>query len=165
MSELSTGAYPIQLSVPPPASSSRFWAIPLVGIVVKAIILIPHFIVLYVLGMVVKVLQLVIWIPVLFGGHYPGWAFGLNGGFLFWYMRVTQFLYGITRPLSAVYDVVTLQLTDALNRSAFCLVSRRYWSPHWTLGSICVDSIHSLNVLTTTAQSGDDANAPSQLAW
>ena len=51
------------------------------------------------------------------------------------------------------------------NASAFCLVSPRYWSPYWTAGSICVDSIHSLNVLTITAHDGLEANAPSHVAW
>lgn len=97
MSELqTTSAYPVQLSVARPLSSSRFWAIPLVGILVKCIILIPHFVVLYVLGLVVAVLQLVIWIPVLFTGRYPDWAFGLVGGLLYWWMRVTLFIYGIS---------------------------------------------------------------------
>jgi uncharacterized protein DUF4389 len=96
VAELTTGAYPIAYGTTRPLSSSRFWAIPLIGILVKAIILIPHFIVLYVLSIVVGIAQLVIWIGVLFGGRYPDWAFGLNAGFIRWLTRLQTYLYGIS---------------------------------------------------------------------
>lgn len=79
-----------------PETSSRFFAIPFIGIFVKGLILIPHFIILYVLGFVVGLCQLVIWIPVLFVGHYPDWAFGLVGGTLLWACRVYSYLLGLT---------------------------------------------------------------------
>ncbi len=96
MAELSTGAYPITFSTAPPLSPSRFWAIPIIGILVKVIILIPHFIVLYFLGIVVGVSHLLIWIWVLFGGQYPGWGFGLNAGYVRWIMRLQAFVYGLS---------------------------------------------------------------------
>jgi hypothetical protein len=96
MSELVAGAYPLQLNAARPLSSSRFWAIPLIGIAVKGIILIPHFVVLWLIGIVVGVSHLVIWIPVLFTGTYPDWGWGLNAGYLHWWMRVTLYLYGVT---------------------------------------------------------------------
>jgi hypothetical protein len=96
MADLATSTYPVVLTVSRPSESSRFWAIPLIGILAKFIILIPHFIILYVLGLVVGILQLVIWIGVLFGGTYPDWAFGLNAGYLRWYLRFAFFLYGLT---------------------------------------------------------------------
>jgi hypothetical protein len=94
--ELATNTYPVVLGTTRPPSSSRFWAIPIIGAIVKLIILIPHFIILYVLGLVVAVTQLVIWIGVLLGGQYPGWAFGLVAGYLRWIMRLSMFLYGVT---------------------------------------------------------------------
>jgi len=96
VSELVPGAYPIVLSAGRPISSSRLWAIPVFGILVKAILLIPHAIILYVLGLVVGISHLVIWIAVLFGGRYPDWGFGLNAGYLRWVTRVTLYIYGIT---------------------------------------------------------------------
>src|SRR5437868_3681392 len=96
MSELVPNAYPVQLTVARPESSNRVWAIPLIGICIKDIILIPHFIVLYVLGLVVGVCQLVIWIPVLFTGSYPDWAFGLVAGTTLWSVRVYSYLLGLT---------------------------------------------------------------------
>ncbi len=77
-------------------ASNRFYAIPAVGILVKYIILIPHFIVLYVLALVVGVLVLVTWIPVLFTGQYPDWGRDLVGGHLRWTVRVFAFLLGLT---------------------------------------------------------------------
>jgi hypothetical protein len=91
-----SGGYPIVLSSERPLTSSRFWAIPLIGILIKSIILIPHYIVLYVLGLVLGITQLVIWIPVLFTGRYPDWAFGLTAGVLRWAMRLILYLYGVT---------------------------------------------------------------------
>jgi|ERR1051326_714967 hypothetical protein len=96
MAELTAGGYPIAYTTTRPLSNNRFWAIPIIGILVKAIILIPHFIILYVLGIVVGIAQLVIWIWVLFGGRYPDWAFGLNAGYVRWITRLQTYIYGIT---------------------------------------------------------------------
>jgi hypothetical protein len=93
---MQSSGYPIVLSTGRPVSSNRFWAIPLIGAFVKGIILIPHFIVLYVLGLVNAAAHLVIWAFVLFTGHYPDWAFNLNAGLLRWATRVAMYLYGIT---------------------------------------------------------------------
>src|SRR5262249_23495031 len=84
------------IAIERPQESSRFFAIPIVGILVKYVILIPHFIVLYVLSLVVGACQLVIWIPVLFGGTYPDWAFGLVAGTQLWTIRVYGYLLGLT---------------------------------------------------------------------
>lgn len=96
MAELPTGAYPIVYAATRPLSSNRFWAIPIIGILVKEIILIPHFIILYLLNLVVGLSHLVIWIWVLFGGHYPDWAFTLNAGFVRWATRIAMYALGLT---------------------------------------------------------------------
>src|SRR5260370_33280046 len=88
-----TPGYPIVLSTGRPVSVSRFWAIPIVGILVKAIILIPHLIVLYVLGIVLGLAHLVIWAMVLFTGQYPEWGFNLTAGVLRWWVRLLIYLY------------------------------------------------------------------------
>jgi hypothetical protein len=91
-----SGSYPIVLSTGKPVSSNRFWAIPIVGVLVKSIILIPHFIVLYVLAIVLYLAQLVIWAFVLFGGKYPDWAFSLTAGVLRWGTRLLLYFYGVS---------------------------------------------------------------------
>jgi hypothetical protein len=84
------------LQIDRPDTSSRAWAIPLLGYIVKVIILIPHFIVLFVLALAVGVCQLVIWIQVIFSGLYPSWAYTLNAGFILWTARISGFFYGLT---------------------------------------------------------------------
>ena len=89
-------AYDVQVEFTVPAEHNRLWAVPVLGIVVKLIILIPHLILLYVLGIVATVLALVTWIPVLFGGHYPSWGYEIIGGYLRWNTRATAYLFGLT---------------------------------------------------------------------
>ena len=89
-------AYDVQVEFTVPAEHNRLWAVPVLGIVVKLIILIPHLILLYVLGIVATVLALVTWIPVLFGGHYPSWGYDVIGGTLRWGANFSAYLYGLT---------------------------------------------------------------------
>ena len=93
---LATPSYPIALNISRPTSPSRFWAIPIVGICVKALILIPHFIVLYVLLLILGLAHVVIWIPVLFTGKYPSWGFSLTAGLIRWVVRLYMYLYGLS---------------------------------------------------------------------
>ena len=79
-----------------PESSSRFFAILIIGGIVRYILLIPHLIILYALSIAVFACQLVIWIWVLFGGQYPSWAFTLVGGTITWGLRVTSYFFGLT---------------------------------------------------------------------
>lgn len=94
LSDIDDGSPRLVFNGPP--ATNRLWAIPVISIGVKYIMLIPHLIILYVLGLVVGVLQLVIWLFVLFTGQYPGWAQNLVGGYLRWAMRVASFLLGLT---------------------------------------------------------------------
>ncbi len=89
-------AYDVQIEFTVPEEHNRFWAIPILGIAVKLIILIPHMIIVYVLGIVVTVLALVTWIPVLFGGHYPSWGYEIVGGSFRYSTRVNAYLFGLT---------------------------------------------------------------------
>ncbi|HTE86131.1 MAG TPA: DUF4389 domain-containing protein [Dehalococcoidia bacterium] len=88
--------YPVRLEFEYPASLNRFWAVPVIGFVAKIIVLIPHFVVLSLLGIIVVLSQLVIWAPVLFTGAYPDWGYALVGGYLGWTMRVSSYFYGLT---------------------------------------------------------------------
>jgi len=88
--------YPVQVTFDIPPSNNRFWAIPVIGIGAKYIILIPHLVVLYALGAVVGVLQLGLWVPVLFGGKYPEIGHTMVGGYIRWGLRVASFFLGLT---------------------------------------------------------------------
>jgi hypothetical protein len=88
--------FSVQVRMEIPARNSRFWAIPLLGITVKVLILIPHLIILSTLGSVIYVVALVLWIPVLFGGHYPDWGYQVVGGTIRWSTRVLAYMDGLT---------------------------------------------------------------------
>jgi hypothetical protein len=92
---LADSAYPVRVSFQVPPFSNRLWAVPVVGILIKLVILVPHLIIVYALGAVVGALQLVIWAFVLFGGRYPEWGYELVGGYIRWYVRVVAYLFGL----------------------------------------------------------------------
>jgi hypothetical protein len=92
----SSDTYPVRVTIARQQEYNRAWALPLVGLVTKAVLLIPHFIILRILQLVTVALQLVLWIPVLFGGRYPAWGYQLVGGYLRWSARVFSYLFGLT---------------------------------------------------------------------
>jgi hypothetical protein len=88
--------YPVNVSFQPADSSSKLFAIPVVGYLIRYILLIPHLIALYVIGAVVSIMQLGLWVPVLFGGGYPEVGYSFVGGYLRWSMRVGAYFFGLT---------------------------------------------------------------------
>jgi hypothetical protein len=89
-------SYPVNITVQWQPSYNRLFAIPIVGLVIRAVLLIPHIIVLYVLNAVVGILQLILWAFVLFTGQYPDWGQSLVGGYLRWQTRVSCYMLGIS---------------------------------------------------------------------
>jgi hypothetical protein len=88
--------YPVSVEFIIPAHNGRFWAIPLVGYLARALVLIPHLIVMLLVSILVGVAALILWIPVLFAGRYPRWGYELVGGYLRWNLRVNAFFLGLT---------------------------------------------------------------------
>jgi len=88
--------YPVQVEFIIPTGNSRFFAIPLLGYIARGVLLVPHVIVLVLLGFLVSLLQLVLWIPVLFAGRYPKWGYSIVGGYLRWSTRVFAYTFGLT---------------------------------------------------------------------
>jgi hypothetical protein len=97
--------YTVTVTFEVPDHHKKLWAIPIIGILAKLVILIPHIIVIYALGVVVGLLQLILWAFVLFGGKYPAFGYQLVGGYLRWNLRVQAFAYGLTD----VYPPFTLE--------------------------------------------------------
>jgi hypothetical protein len=91
-----TGMYPTDVQYPSPENRNRLYAVPVVGLLLRAIMLIPHLVVLYVLNIIVGLLQYVLWIPVLFTGRYPDFGHLLVGGTLSWQTRVMAFYLGLS---------------------------------------------------------------------
>ena len=99
---LLTGRYPpfgpggeptIDLTFEETEQQNRLWGIPLIGLMVRWILLIPHFIVLFFLGIVLGFISLVTWIPVLVNGRTADWVVQWVGGFYRWFNRV--YAYGL----------------------------------------------------------------------
>ncbi|HEV7680429.1 MAG TPA: DUF4389 domain-containing protein [Candidatus Dormibacteraeota bacterium] len=88
--------YPIQVEIPAQPQYNRFFAVPLIGGLARWLLLIPHLFIIYVLGLIVGILQLVLWIPVLFTGRFPDWGRLLVGGYVRWSTRMYAFAFGLT---------------------------------------------------------------------
>ena len=80
--------YPMVTTFDESVTMSRLWGIPLLGVWIRSLLLIPHYIILAFYGIVVALVQLVIWIPVLVNGRYPAWGYSLVGGYVRWVARV-----------------------------------------------------------------------------
>ena len=74
--------YPINVQVDGSGSINRLWGIPLLGLYLRAILVIPHAILLFLLQVVAFFLSLVIWIPILINGRMPSFGYAIYGGFL-----------------------------------------------------------------------------------
>ena len=82
---------PVQLNLPD-TSINRLWGIPVVGIFVRAILAIPHLIVVTILAIVLYIVVLIVWIPILFLGRYPDWAASFAKMFMGYAARVTAYV-------------------------------------------------------------------------
>jgi hypothetical protein len=77
---------------------NRLWGIPFLGFVVRALVLIPHFIVLWFYGILVGLTVLVSWVPVLLYGRQAELVTTIIGGYLRWTIRVGSYLLLIAAP-------------------------------------------------------------------
>jgi hypothetical protein len=71
---------------------NRLWGIPFLGFAVRILVTIPHLIVLAFLAVGVVLVHLVLWIPILSTGRYPGWAASFFGAVLRFGVRVQAYL-------------------------------------------------------------------------
>jgi hypothetical protein len=90
--------YPIRLEFDEQEPINRLWGIPIVGHIARALILLPHWIVLVFLSWLVGLSVLISWIPILANGRPADWMYSLYGG---------------TFRLSARVAAYMLMLTDA----------------------------------------------------
>src|SRR4051794_13266823 len=91
------GAHPVQLEIPYPQDSSPLLALITIPFTIgKVLLLIPAFIVLYLLGIAAFVVFIISQWAVLFTGHYPSGMHSFMRGFLRWNVRVQAYFYGLT---------------------------------------------------------------------
>ncbi|MBX3029360.1 MAG: DUF4389 domain-containing protein [Chloroflexi bacterium] len=77
---------------------SRIWGIPIIGVLLRSILLIPHFIVLMVLWFVSYIVLIFAWIPVLIYGRQADAVYTLVGGTLRWTARVQAYMLLVSGP-------------------------------------------------------------------
>jgi hypothetical protein len=94
---LAPDAYPVNVSYDRAARINRLWGIPLVGFLVRLILVIPHILILWLIAIWAALLMLVTWIPVLILGRFPGWGYRWIGGLMGWTIRVQAYL-GLLTP-------------------------------------------------------------------
>jgi hypothetical protein len=77
---------------------ARWAGIPLLGVWIRSLLLIPHLIILYFLGVAVWFLSFVTWVPVLISGRYGDWAYRIVGGYIRWQNRTLCYALLMTGP-------------------------------------------------------------------
>jgi hypothetical protein len=114
--------YPIKVTFDRDQQINRLWGIPVVGMTIRWILLIPHFLIVWILGVVSGLSILVTWIPVLVSGRFPTWALDLYEMTYRWTVRISAYgllMVGPYPPFSsdAPYPVdVTIDSGRELNR-------------------------------------------------
>lgn len=92
-----TQEYPVNLTIPYPEQSSRLLALcSLLFLFPKMIILIPHLVALWLLGIVAMFAWIFAQFAVLFTGKHPVGMFDFLVGFFRWQLRVNAYFMGLT---------------------------------------------------------------------
>jgi hypothetical protein len=90
------GEHPVRVEIDADQRVNRLWGIPFLGLWIRSLILIPHFIVLWFVGIAVACAFLVSWIPVLLNGRMASWGYTILGGYTRWSSRVALYLLMLT---------------------------------------------------------------------
>ena len=77
---------------------NRWWGIPLFGLLVRVLVVLPQIIVLSLLWTAVALTWLVLWIPILASGRYPEWAVSFYGLALLYTARVGAYVIFLPVP-------------------------------------------------------------------
>jgi len=77
---------------------NRWWGIPLFGLLVRVLVVLPQIIVLSLLWTAVALTWLVLWIPILASGRYPEWAVSFYGFALLYTARVGAYVIFLPVP-------------------------------------------------------------------
>lgn len=86
-----TGEHTVGLTFDETERQNRLWGIPIFGICVRWILLIPHFLILMVLGIGIALLVLVTWLPVLVNGRQAESVVSFFSGYYRWAIRVSSY--------------------------------------------------------------------------
>ena len=86
----------VRLEIAIPKRPNRFFALPLVGGMVRLVILVPVFIFLYVLGLLVVCVFWFAWVPVLLLGRYPEGLFNLMVFVMRFQLKLSAYMFGLS---------------------------------------------------------------------
>ncbi len=87
-------SYPVHFDVQRPASQSRLTNFPLgIGLLIKGILLIPHFVILYFLQIVASIVYFIATFAILFTGNYPRGLFNFYLGYTRWTANVYGYFF------------------------------------------------------------------------
>ena len=89
---LSGEGHPVVVRFDEGVRIGRLWGIPILGLLVRGIILIPHYVALALLAILVGVVLSFTWIPVLLLGRQADFVYTLVGGYNRWLLRVNAYL-------------------------------------------------------------------------
>ncbi len=98
--------YPVDVVAEYPERSSRLLALAGLLTVFKILLILPHILVLTVLGFVAYFATLVGWIGILIVGYYPRGLYDFQVGILRWNLRVNAYFLSVTDryPPFRLYD-------------------------------------------------------------
>lgn len=89
--------YPLRFTVDYPPTSSRILNFPLfIGMTIRALLLIPHFIIIYFLGLAEFIVVFIAQFAILFSGLFPEGLHSFAVGVNRWSTRLTAYLLGLT---------------------------------------------------------------------
>jgi len=88
--------YPLTFEVDYPDASSRLLNFPFLGIIIRTILLIPHYVVLFFLGIAAFVVIFIAQFAILFTGAFPAGMHKFVVGYTRWSMRLTAYTLGLT---------------------------------------------------------------------
>jgi hypothetical protein len=88
--------YPLILEFDYEAEKSRLLNFPILGVIIKLILTIPHLIILFFLELVAFLIVFIAQFAILFVGSFPSGMHGFVTGTGRWYTRVQAYTYGLT---------------------------------------------------------------------
>lgn len=88
--------YSVRVTFDAQPTYNRVFAVPVLGAFLRALALIPHIAVLFVLGTGSLLSLLILWVPELFNARTPNWGYALVGGTLRLGTRVAAYGFGLT---------------------------------------------------------------------
>lgn len=89
-------ASPFSFTLVYPATSSRLLNFPFLGLVIRAILLIPHFVILFFLGIAMVTVVFIAQFAILFSGAFPEGMHSFCVGVARWSTRITAYMFGLT---------------------------------------------------------------------